>query len=57
MRPNALVQYTNADGKLTGPGLELIDRLAREVETLRAEVDQLKVESLDYEARITVLEP
>lgn len=57
MRPNALVQYTNTDGKLTGPGLELIDRLAREVETLRAEVDQLKVESLDYEARITVLEP
>lgn len=57
MRPNAQVQYIAPSGKLTLEGLQYIDQLAREVETLRAEVDALKTQALDFEARITALEP
>jgi len=57
MRPNAQVKYVKPDGALTIEGLKFIDALAREIETLRAEVDALTVQGADHESRITALEP
>lgn len=57
MRPNAQVRYTGVEGKLSLEGLRYFDDLAREIEALRTEVDSLKIQVADHEARITALEP
>ena len=49
-KPNGQVQYVQPDGRLTLPGMELLLAMAREIEALKAQV-------ADHEARITALEP
>jgi cell division protein FtsB len=56
-RPIGQVRYSDSHGRMTIEGIQYFDRLARDVEALRAEVDTLKTQVADHETRITALEP
>lgn len=57
LQPNGQAYFTRGDGRLTGHGLILLQRMAEEIERLQAQVDAQAAEIAALDARVTVLEP